>query len=130
MKALGKDIWDFYLNGWPEDYTHDLYDREVAYWPGWNSSEGAYSLLEDDKEYDLKEFGILRHDDDNSEISFEDAYIKWKGIEKPEPLTFDRWFAQLYPKTWTDESPMYRSFSYSDLEKCWNAAISSVKGEN
>ena len=27
MKALGKDIWDFYLNGWPEDYTHDSYNR-------------------------------------------------------------------------------------------------------
>ena len=126
MKALGKDIWDFYLNGWPEDYTHDSYDREVAYWPSWNSSENAYSLLEDDKEYDLKEFGILRHDDDNSEISFEDAYIKWKGIEKPEPLTFKQWFAEAYPGyVGYPETQKER-----ELQACWNAAIASVKGES
>jgi len=119
-KALGKDIWDFYLNGWPQEYSHDSYDREVAYWPGWESSEGAYSLLEDNEEYDLCDFGICRHDfKPNTYITFEEAYLKWKGIEKSKMLTFDEWFDTNF--IGNDEATKIL------CEKVWYAAIASTK---
>jgi hypothetical protein len=118
MKALGKDIWDFYKNGFPTEYSHDTYDREIACWPDENSSRGAYSLLDDDIEYDLKDFGTLWDSVSDKMMTFEEAYLKWKGIEKPEPMTFDKWFNILYP-----DCPEIKT----DLELAWNAAIASVK---
>jgi hypothetical protein len=90
---------------------------------------GARSLLENDVEYDLSLFGKVYDDINNTSITFEDAYLAWKDIEKPKPLTFEAWFESSYPKNWAEESPIYRNFSYSDLEAAWNAAIASMKGD-
>lgn len=81
-KALGKDVWDFYLNGFPQEYSHDTWTIQIAYWPDENSARGAYSLLEDDKEYDLKDFGTLWDMTSDKSLTFEEAYLKWKGVEK------------------------------------------------
>ena len=122
MKALGKDIYDFYLNGWPDGYSHDTYDREITYWPNDRNTEGVCSLLEADKEYDLKDFGTLWDGVNANKATFEDAYLSWKSIKKPEPMTFDRWFNVIYP-----EPCGYANYSKQDLELTWNAAIASVK---
>ena len=132
MKALGKDIWDFYLNGWPEGYSHDTYGHEVAYWPGYfNDPTGAYSLLEDDKEYDLNIFGVALHDvHEELSISFEDAYLAWKGIEKPKSITFNEWFNENYPFEDVGESFVtakdYFVFKGA-MRQAWAAGVESIK---
>lgn len=122
MKALGKDVWDFYLNGFPQEYSHDTWTIQVAYWPDENSARGAYSLLEDDKEYDLKDFGTLWNMVSDKSLSFEEAYLKWKGVEKP---AFYEWFDEIY-STSTSAYEIHPSFKAA-LEMAWNAAIASTK---
>lgn len=147
-KALGKDVWDFYLNGFPQEYSHDTWTIQIAYWPDENSARGAYSLLEDDKEYDLKDFGTLWDMTSDKSLTFEEAYLKWKGVEKSEPdvfdlsinvpesqslrmksveksISFDQWFDIMYPnyiKYAESESGLKR-----DLRLAWDAAIASTK---
>jgi hypothetical protein len=123
MKATGADIWDFYKNGFPTEYSHDTYDREIACWPDENSSRGAYSLLDDDIAYDLKDFGTLWDSVSDKMLTFEDAYLTWKGIEKPEPDTFYKWFARKYPGFLG-----YRTTNLQNqLKEAWMAAIASTK---
>jgi hypothetical protein len=127
-KALGKDIWEFYRDGWPENHSHGGYDLKVAYWPGEaHDSRGAYSLLEDDKEYDLSLFGYVY--DDVTKVTFEDAYLAWKGIEKP--VEFEEWLLNNDQFCWRvytsdDKVPLNRK----DLKTVWDAAIASIGGKN
>lgn len=120
MKALGKDVWDFYLNGFPQEYSHDTFDIQIAHWPDENSARGAYSLLQDDKEYDLEDFGTLWDMVSDKSLTFEEAYLKWKGVEEPD--MFEKWFVQTYPG-WVG----YECQKKNELRKCWDAAIASTK---
>jgi hypothetical protein len=125
MKAKGSDIYDFYLNGWPENHSHGSYDLEIAYWPHQDSLVGARSLLENDVEYDLSLFGKVYDDINNTSITFEDAYLAWKGIEKP--VEFEEWLLNNDQFCWRvytsdDKVPLNRK----DLKTVWDAAITSV----
>ena len=127
MKALGKDIWDFYLNGWPEGYYHDEFEIEIGYIPCGNALDKAHPLIDLDKEYELGDLGLVIPEKDadyNNNISFEDSYLAWKGMEKPKPLTFEGWFDTKFV-----EPSGIGMYSKDDLALAWNAAIESVGGE-
>jgi hypothetical protein len=51
MKATGAEIWNFWMNGWPQNWYNDA-EIEVE------SPEGD-CLLEMDQEYDLRSFGYI-----------------------------------------------------------------------
>jgi len=125
MKATGADIWDFYLNGWPTGYYHDNTEIEIGYVPDDFNLIEAAPIIDLEKEYDLNVFGLLVPEvnaDYGNNISFEDAYLSWKCIEKPQPMTFDHWFEQTFYDP-TGEG----SYTKAELELAWYAAIASTK---
>ena len=119
-EALGKDIWDFYVNGWPSSCSHDTGNREIAYWPSHFDIVGAICILQDDKKYDLKDFSTLWDCVTDNIITFEEAYLSWKDIEKPKPMTFDEWFYKTY--SCSDKEENCVSFKKA-MEEAWEAAI-------
>ena len=135
-KALGKDIWNFYINGWPSGFYHDEFEIEIGYIPGEDSLDKAYPLIDLDKEYKLEDFGLVVPEnkaDHNNNISFEDAYLSWKGIKKPEPMTFNEWFENTYPYGNAVEimgTTGHRLYAFKRaMRSAWRAGIESVKGE-
>ena len=107
-KALGQNIYDFCNYGLPEGYYHA-------------DDSGIFNLVSD-KEYLLEDFGYLvpigeSCINNRNAVSFKDAYLAWKGIEKP--TTFEEWFESFYS---------YHDEDIKDhLQQAWNAAIASIK---
>ena len=77
MKASGRDIKDFWDNGWPRGFYND--DSELSV----EDDDGVLALDLDEK-YDLSKFGILVPESAQTTggypekvVSFEQAFRKW-----------------------------------------------------
>ena len=117
MEALGKDIWDFYSNGWPEDYYHEDWLIAIV-----NDDETMNILL--DEEYSLDDFGYLvpkgeSYINNENVISFEEAYLKWERDVKTKVQTFDEWFDYSYPNSLDDQD------FKTGLRHAWNASATA-----
>lgn len=77
MKALGRDIKDFYDDHFPDGFYHEdnaepFHDENCIS----DGSEPAW-ILEDNKMYDLKDCGVLVRECDGEAFSFESFFKKW-----------------------------------------------------
>lgn len=77
-KALGTEILDFYINGWPDGYHHD--DNELGV-----DEENKSIIVQDTEEvlpstdrYDLDRFGSIIADDYANTFPFAHFFNKWK----------------------------------------------------
>lgn len=71
MKALGKDIKDFYETGFPEGYYHDDNELET------HDDKGGWALALDEK-HDLSKLGYIIDEKSISDVrSFQSVFAKW-----------------------------------------------------
>lgn len=80
--ATGAEIRDFFTDHWDLDYYHEYDCAKVQI----QDEQGEW-LLQDDKMYDLSQLGDLcwqgsaEHNGKPSNMTFEEAFLKWKGIK-------------------------------------------------
>lgn len=71
-KAIGAEIKDFYDNHFPAGHYHD--DTAIE-----THGDSGEWLLEDAKQYDLGQLGVLVDEKNSSEcVSFESGFKKWQ----------------------------------------------------
>lgn len=89
MKFLGKDIIDFYENGFPENhYMEDCYYDDLGLKDGQDISD-----LDPTKKYDGDSLGYIFDNDDNSDgVEYQSLLRKWLKSKTTETwvIEFDK----------------------------------------
>ncbi len=82
-KALGRDIKDFFDNGWPKGFYVDDYTLSVY------EEDGITCALDLNEKYAVNQFGYLFPDggDTGKEISFQTAFNKWLASRDFDTIT-------------------------------------------
>jgi hypothetical protein len=72
MKALGRDIKEFYDNHWPVGYYHDENELDT------HTDDGSWAL-DDNTKYELKELGLIIPEGETmgDPVTFASVFNRW-----------------------------------------------------